>query len=101
MWQFPAIETIADAASHLETHLREKFGVKVTKGQMMQLKAAHHAVTFREIRLESFLIRVDRLPKIDGARTPTLRRFGRLPISSATRKIAAAAIAHSKNTLRA
>jgi hypothetical protein len=101
MWQFPAIETIADAASHLETHLRKKFGVKIADAQMMQLKTARHAVTFRKIRLESFLIRVDRLPKIDGARTPALRRFGRLPISSATQKIASAAITQFKNQLRA
>jgi len=64
----------------------------------VQLKTARHAVTFREIRLEPFLIRVERLPKIKGARTPLLGRFGRLPISSATQKIADAGIAHSKKT---
>jgi hypothetical protein len=53
-------------------------------------------VTFREIRLESFLIPLGRLPKIAGARTPLLRRFGKLPVSSATRKIASAAIAHAQ-----
>ena len=99
MWQFPALETAADAASHLAQHLREKFGV-AAGGQMTPLKTARHAVTFRKIRLEPFLIRVARLPRIGGARTPVLGRFGRLPISSATRKIASAAIAHPKNALR-
>jgi A/G-specific adenine glycosylase len=94
MWQFPAVETTADAASHLAQHLREKFGV-AADGQMMPLKTARHAVTFREIRLEPFLIRVARLPQIGGARTPVLGRFDRLPISNATRKIARTAIAHS------
>ncbi len=99
MWQFPALEIAADAASSLAKHLREKFGVKITDGQLIQLKAARHAVTFHEIRLEPFLIRVERLPKIGGARMPILRRLGRLPISSATRKIADAAISHSRNAL--
>jgi hypothetical protein len=43
---------------------------------------------------------VKRLPKIKGARTPLLGRFGQLAISSATRKIAGAAIAYSKSPLR-
>lgn len=94
MWQFPALETTADAASKLAHHLREKFGV-AAGGQMTPLKTARHAVTFREIRLEPFLIRVARLPRIGGARTPVLGRFGHLPISSGTRKIAGAAIAQS------
>jgi A/G-specific adenine glycosylase len=100
MWQFPALETSADASSELARHLREKFGVKIADKQMTQLKTARHAVTFRQIRLVPFLIRVGLLPKIAGTRTPLLGRFGQLPISSATRKIASAAIAHSKIPLR-
>jgi adenine-specific DNA glycosylase len=97
MWQFPAIETPADASSNLAQHLKEIFKVKVTAGQMIRLTTARHTVTFREIRLEPFLIRVERLPKIGGARTPFLGRFGKLAVSSATRKIAGSAIAHSQN----
>jgi hypothetical protein len=67
---------------------------------MIRLKTARHAVTFREIRLESFLIRVKRLPQIAGARTPLLGHFGHLAVSSATRKIVGAAIAHSTSPLR-
>ncbi len=100
MWQFPALETSVDASSSLVQHLREKFGMKFAGEQLIQLKAARHAVTFREIRLESFLIRVERLPKIAGTRTPLLGHFGHLPISNATRKIADAAIAHPKSPLR-
>jgi len=97
MWQFPALQASADVSSDLAKHLREKFGVKVAGEQLIQLKTARHTVTFREIRLEPFLIRLERLPKIKGARTPLLGRFGHLPISSATRKIADAAITYSKN----
>jgi A/G-specific adenine glycosylase len=100
MWQFPALETSADASFNLAQHLREKFGVKITDEQMTQLKTARHTVTFREIRLVPFLIRVERLPKIAGACTPLLGRFGKVAVSSATRKIASAAIAHSKSPLR-
>ena len=95
MWQFPAVETSEDTALDLLQHLQTIFRVKVDKEQMIRLKTARHAVTFREIRLEPFLIPVDRLPKIVGARTPLLTRFGKLPVSSATRKIASAAIAHT------
>jgi A/G-specific adenine glycosylase len=95
MWQFPAIETSTNASLNLAQHLKEVFKVKVKGEQMIPLKSARHTVTFREIRLESLLIRVERLPKIAGARTPFLGRFGKLPVSSATRKIAGAAIAHS------
>jgi hypothetical protein len=73
--------------------------LKVADEQLIQLKSARHVVTFREIRLEPFLILVGRLPKIAGARTPLLGRFGHLAVSSATRKIAGAAIAHSKSQL--
>ena len=100
MWQFPALETISDAASDLAKYLRAQFGVKVEVERSKKLQTARHAVTFREIRLEPFLIRVKRLPKIDGTRTPFLGRFGHLPISSATQKIASAAIAHFKDPLR-
>jgi A/G-specific adenine glycosylase len=96
MWQFPAIETPADANLNLAQHLKEIFGVKVADDRMIRLKTARHTVTFREIRLEPFLIRVEHLPKIAGARTPLLGRFGKLPVSSATRKIAGSAIAHSQ-----
>jgi A/G-specific adenine glycosylase len=96
MWQFPAIETPADASSKLAQHLEEVFGVKIADEGMIRLQTARHSVTFREIRLESFLIPLGRLPKIAGARTPLLGRFGELPVSSATRKIASAAIRHAQ-----
>ena len=99
MWQFPAIETSADASFNLAKHLRQIFGVKVADKQMIRLRTVRHTVTNREIHLESFLIRVKQLPKINEARMPLLGRFGKLPVSNATRKIASAAIAHSKSPL--
>jgi hypothetical protein len=100
MWQFHALETSADAGFSLVQHLREKFALKIAPEQMTQLKTARHAVTFRDIRLEPFLIRVERMPKIMGARMPLLGGIGHLAVSSATRKIASAAIGYSKSPLR-
>src|ERR1019366_1178244 len=92
LWQFPAVETTANAASDLARHLSKNFEVAVN-GNLTPLKPARHAVTFRDIRLEPFVIRVARLPRIEGARTAALGRLGNLPISNATRKIAHAALA--------
>ena len=93
MWQFPALETTGtDAGAALAAHLHEKFGVAV-KGDLTPLATARHAVTFRNIRLEPYLVRVARLPRVPGARIVALTQIRRLPISNATQKIADAAIA--------
>ena len=95
MWQFPALETTgADAGAALAAHIREKFGV-VRKGNFIPLAAARHAVTFRNVRLQPFLVRVPRLPRVTGARIVPLGRIRRLPISNATQKIADAAMNHA------
>jgi hypothetical protein len=96
MWQFPALEitgTYAPAA--LAGHFREKFGVAM-KGALTPLATARHAVTFRNIRLEPYLIRVPRLPRVTGTRSVALTQIRRLPVSNATRKIADAATAALK-----
>ncbi len=93
MWQFPALETTGtDALAVLVSHLREKFGVAV-KTDLTPLATARHAVTFRNIRLQPYLIRVARLPHFTGARIVALTQIRRLPISNATQKIADAATA--------
>lgn len=94
MWQFPALETTGmDASAALAAFLHEKFGVK-TKGNLTPLATARHAVTFRKIRLEPYLVHVARLPRIAGAQIVALDRMRSLPISNATQKIATAAIAN-------
>jgi len=94
MWQFPALETTGtDAGAALAAHLREKFGV-TGESKLTPLATARHAVTFRSIRLEPYLVRVARLPRVVGARIVSLGQIRRLPISNATQKIAKAAIAN-------
>jgi A/G-specific adenine glycosylase len=96
MWQFPALESIADAASELTRYLRKNFKIAVN-GNLKPLGPARHAVTFREIRLLPFVIRLARLPRLEGSRIAALGSLSKLPVSSATRKIAHAALADSAN----
>lgn len=93
MWQFPAIESKAgDAGAALAAHLHEQFELALN-GNFTRLKTARHAVTFRNIRLEPYLVRVALLPEVTGARIVKLSQIRRLPVSNATQKIADAAMA--------
>jgi A/G-specific adenine glycosylase len=93
LWQFPALETTgSDAGAALAAHLREKFGM-AGKNKLTPLTTARHAVTFRNIRLEPYVVRVACLPRVTGARVVALSQIRSLPISNATQKIADAAIA--------
>jgi A/G-specific adenine glycosylase len=91
MWQFPATEIKRHAKSELEAHLRATLAI--TKISLDELPAARHGVTFRNITLLPFLANVPELPKRPRTRILPLKNVGKLPISSATRKIAAAASA--------
>ena len=94
MWQFPAIEINGtESRAALAGHLRDKFGL-VAEEKFSPLVAARHTVTFRKIRLESYLVRVPRLPRATGARIVSLSQIRGLAVSNATQKIADAAIGH-------
>ena len=112
LWQFPAVAVACNgnsgkapaggsanhsvnvpgngAADELAEHLRASLGIP--NQPLTPLPVAAHTVTFRKITLAPFLARVARLPKRAGCRTLPLAKLARLPISSATRKIARAAI---------
>ena len=98
MWQFPALETTGrNAGTILAQHLHKKFRLELND-KLLPLATARHAVTFRNVRLEPYLARVARLPRLTGARIVALRQVRRLPISNATQKIANAAAAYTENT---
>ncbi len=63
-----------------------------TMPDFIALQPAKHTVTFREVTLHPFLVRVAQLPQIAGARTPRLDELEALAVSSATRKIARRAL---------
>ncbi|MGH9865239.1 MAG: hypothetical protein ACRD4H_07480, partial [Candidatus Acidiferrales bacterium] len=77
-------------ANELAEHLRASLGL--ANQPLTPLPFAAHTVTFRKITLAPFLARVTHLPKRPGCRTLPLANLARLPISSATQKIARAAL---------
>jgi hypothetical protein len=105
LWQFPAIarrvtpvernrkshgsvhRTANSVARHLSRLLEQTLGICAPP--LEPLATVKHAVTFRDIRLVPFLVRVRRLPAASGARALPISEIDRLPVSSATRKIAA------------
>ena len=103
LWQFPAIaakgnsahpasDSPSDAsATELAEHLRASLGI--ANQPLTPLPLAAHTVTFRKITLAPFLAHIAQLPKRPGCRALPLAKLARLPISSATQKIARAAIA--------
>jgi len=98
LWQFPAtaitVATNGDPAHAPANELAEylRTFLKIPIHSLTALPLATHAVTFRKITLAPFLARVTRVPKRPDCRTLPLAKLARLPISSATRKIAYAAI---------
>jgi A/G-specific adenine glycosylase len=90
MWQFPAIQVIRNAKSELEKYFKESFAI--SKLKLEELPSARHGVTFRNITLLPFLARVAKLPKIPRVRVIPLQNLNKVPISSATRKLAVAAM---------
>jgi len=94
LWQFPAVESTGAAATDLARYLQKNFAI-AAKRAATPLQTARHAVTFRNIHIRPYLMRVERLPNIEGALVTELSRLGDLPISNLTRKIAQAALTHS------
>jgi len=90
LWQFPAVAAGRSPRRALSEHLERSLGVPAAT--IETLASARHTVTFRDLRLLPFLVRVERLPVVPGARTPLLHELDRLPVSSATQKIAASAL---------
>ena len=88
MWQFPAIQVSREAKPELEKYFAETFGLK--KLTLEELPSARHGVTFRNITLLPFLARVPVLPKLPRSRVLELKNLTKVPVSSATKKLAAA-----------
>lgn len=91
MWQFPAVEVRSEPRVELEKHLREILRLDSAPLRLEELPTARHGVTFRNIMLLPFLVRAAELPRLERTRVVALHRIARLPVSSATLKIAAAA----------
>ncbi len=70
----------------------QSYTARTEAADFVALQPAKHTVTFREVTLHPFLLRVAQLPQIAGARTPWLDQLDALAVSSATRKIARRAL---------
>jgi A/G-specific adenine glycosylase len=94
MWQFPAIAATSapTAKRELAAHLRSTLKLTGTL-KLTALKRVRHGVTFRDITLEPYLLRLPTIPPQPRTRILPLKRFASVPISNATRKIAKAALA--------
>jgi len=98
MWQFPAVAVASkngEAAEELAAHLQSEF--RIARPQFTALPVASHTVTYRAIMLLPFLATLENLPNVLDAncRAVPLDKLSSLPVSSATRKIARAALNHS------
>jgi len=92
MWQFPAVEVERAPKPELAKHLGEILHLDAASFDLEPLPAARHGVTFRNITLLPFLARVQCLPKRPRTRVLPLSSLSSLPVSSATHKLAAAAL---------
>jgi A/G-specific adenine glycosylase len=90
MWQFPAVEAARDPATELAAHIEQVLEIDADSLELEPLPAARHGVTFRNITLLPFLVKVPRLPERPRTRVIRVAHLNRIPISSATKKIAAA-----------
>jgi A/G-specific adenine glycosylase len=92
MWHFPTMQVRKNASEELRRFLaasaapRKKFSARFEP-----LPFARHAVTYRKILLQPFLVRVAKLPLFPGAEIIALAGIDSLPVSSLTRKVALAA----------
>ena len=111
MWQFPAVEMkrVARGQNLLEQQIhvdRRRWGKKNEEkrkrgseegerpelnGAWVELGAVKHSVTYREITLRPFVVRVRELPAVKGGRAVQLAKVSEMAVSSATKKIARAA----------
>lgn len=92
MWHFPAVAVTRDPRTDLRRSLRISAGTaEAAQVNWKALPALRHAVTFREITLAAFVVRVKELPHIPSGRVSTLKDLHSLAVSGLTRKIARAA----------
>jgi len=94
MWHFPTLSVTGEPAGKLSAFLRKlMLGVPSCKWQLTPVGKVRHAVTYRAITLLPFLIDVEKLPRVPGARQVPLGDISSLPVSNLTRKVARAALA--------
>jgi adenine-specific DNA glycosylase len=102
MWHFPTLSVAGEPGKDLIAFLRKQLPEdRNHTWELVPAGKVRHAVTYRAITLLPFLIEVERLPRVSGAKQVPLADISSLPVSNLTRKVARAALtttalAHSK-----
>lgn len=94
LWQFPAVAVTGangNAAAQLSAYLQSNLNLAASS--LIRLPPTSHTVTYRQLSLLPFLVRIGKLPVLPGCRTVPLDNLASLATSSATRKFARAALA--------
>jgi A/G-specific adenine glycosylase len=102
MWHFPMIAVRSDASRELVKFLKSFDALEATglKPKLDELRSARHTVTYRAIRLRSFRIAVEKLPRVSGAKGVLLADLvsrSKVAVSNLTRKIGQSAAAHAED----
>ncbi len=94
MWHFPAVAVRKNARAELRRFLQTLRGAQAASGaKFLPLRPLRHAVTYREITISAFLVRIEELPRVRSGRVLPLDKLHTLAVSGLTRKIARAALA--------
>jgi A/G-specific adenine glycosylase len=94
LWHFPAVAVRKNVRTELRRFLQTSGGAALASGaKWIALPPLRHAVTYREITITAFLVRVEKLPGARTGRVLPLRKVHSLAVSGLTRKIARAALA--------
>ncbi|HEY2457871.1 MAG TPA: A/G-specific adenine glycosylase [Candidatus Acidoferrum sp.] len=92
MWHFPTIRVASDPIQELREHLQNLLPrLRSASLHFATLKAARHAVTYRNISIQPFAVHVKKLPHDSSSKILSLSDLSSVPVSNLTRKIARAA----------
>jgi len=97
LWHFPTVSVTGDPSTKLRASLRKLLpGGRNGTLHLAPAGEVRHSVTYRDITIVPFRIKVKKLPRIKDARRVRLRDVSSaLPVSNLTRKVARAVLAVS------
>jgi A/G-specific adenine glycosylase len=99
MWHFPTVAAEKDAEMRLRTlvaALVAETERALGTAQFEPLRKVRHAITYRSVTVLPFRLRLQKLPRVRGAKLVSLRDCTALAISNLTRKIALTALAQEE-----
>jgi A/G-specific adenine glycosylase len=93
MWHFPTIQVKTNAIKELAYFAQKTiFEGQKLPGKLEPLPKARHTVTYRQITIFPFRLRMTQLPNIAGAKHLPFEDLSSVPISNLTRKVARSAM---------